>query len=134
MTVINDLDNGGLDKDNVEKLMASNYIPQLIRHIQLLSEGLKVAQSTMYIKVGTTGTGGMGLNIPYTHSEDKPSRVLLSKNAVAGAVFIQSITKSGLCFSNNENKNERCFNSSVSSKKVSLIIAILLLESLNNSA
>lgn len=85
LTVINDLDNGGLDKDNVEKLMASNYIPQLIRHIQLLSEGLKVAQSTMYIKVGTTGTGGMGLNIPYTHSEDKPSRVLLSKNAVAGA-------------------------------------------------
>ena len=27
----------------------------------------------------------MGLNIPYTHSEEKPSRVLLSKSAVAGA-------------------------------------------------
>lgn len=22
----------------------------------------------LYLKVGTTGTGGMGLNIPYTHS------------------------------------------------------------------
>jgi hypothetical protein len=35
--------------------------------------------------VGTTGTGGMGLNIPYTHSEDRPSRVLLTKNAMGGA-------------------------------------------------
>ena len=30
-------------------------------------------RTQMYLKV-TTGTGGMGLNIPYTHSEDKPSR------------------------------------------------------------
>jgi hypothetical protein len=27
----------------------------------------------------------MGLNVPYTHSEEKPSRVLLSKSAMAGA-------------------------------------------------
>ena len=27
----------------------------------------------------------MGLNIPYTHSEERPSRVLLSKSAMAGA-------------------------------------------------
>ena len=27
----------------------------------------------------------MGLNIPYTHSEERPSSVLLSKSAVAGA-------------------------------------------------
>ena len=27
----------------------------------------------------------MGLNVPYTHSEEKPSRVLLSKSAVGGA-------------------------------------------------
>jgi hypothetical protein len=27
----------------------------------------------------------MGLNIPYTHSEEKPSRMLLSKSAIAGA-------------------------------------------------
>jgi len=39
----------------------------------------------MYFKVGTSGTGGMGVNIPYTHSEERPSRVLLSKTAVAGA-------------------------------------------------
>jgi hypothetical protein len=43
------------------------------------------ASTRSYVKVGTSGTGGMGLNVPYTHSEEKPSRVLLSKSAVAGA-------------------------------------------------
>jgi hypothetical protein len=85
LTVIDDLKNDILDRDNIEKLMASTYVPQLIRHIQLLGEALSTSKTTMYIKVGTSGTGGMGLNIPYTHSEDKPSRVLMSKNAVAGA-------------------------------------------------
>src|SRR5438309_57090 len=33
----------------------------------------------------TSGTGGMGFNIPYTHSEERPSRTLLTKSAVAGA-------------------------------------------------
>ena len=37
------------------------------------------------MKVGTSGTGGMGFNIPYTHSEERPSRTLLTKSAVAGA-------------------------------------------------
>jgi hypothetical protein len=43
------------------------------------------ADTRVYVKVGTTGTGGMGLNIPYTHSEERPSRMLLSKSAMAGA-------------------------------------------------
>src|SRR4030095_8522224 len=43
------------------------------------------AGTLVYVKVGTSGTGGMGLNIPYTHSEERPSRVLLSKSALAGA-------------------------------------------------
>jgi hypothetical protein len=46
---------------------------------------MRDAGTGMYVKVGTTGTGGMGLNIPYTHSEERPSRVLLSKTAMAGA-------------------------------------------------
>lgn len=74
-----------LDEALVERIMASDYIPQLIRHIQLLYKGLVDAKSRMYFKIGTSGTGGMGFNIPYTHSEERPSRVLLSKNAVAGA-------------------------------------------------
>ncbi|MGK5086423.1 short-chain dehydrogenase [Bdellovibrionota bacterium FG-2] len=72
-------------KTRVETLLGTQYTPQLIRHIQILWESLTDVGVQTYLKVGTTGTGGMGLNIPYTHSEDKPSRVLLAKSAIAGA-------------------------------------------------
>ncbi|MDC1067611.1 short-chain dehydrogenase [Candidatus Kapabacteria bacterium] len=85
LSVIEDFNNDKMSKENIEKLMSSTYIPQLIRHIQLLGEGFEAADTDTYIKVGTSGTGGMGLNIPYTHSEERPSRVLMSKTAVAGA-------------------------------------------------
>ncbi len=69
----------------VLKLISSSSIPLLIRHIQILWESMVENNTRVYIKVGTTGTGGMGLNIPYTHGEERPSRVLLSKSALAGA-------------------------------------------------
>jgi hypothetical protein len=50
----------------------------------------------IYVKVGTTGTGGMGLNIPYTHGEDKPSPTLMAKTATAfaqtGLLFLMART------------------------------------------
>ncbi|HEY52650.1 MAG TPA: NAD-dependent epimerase/dehydratase family protein [Caldilineae bacterium] len=83
--------NGVASQKAVEQHLLKLYIPQVVRHMQILHAvlaadpdngwpGLKV-----YVKVGTSGTGGMGLNIPYTHGEEKPSSVLLSKTAVAGA-------------------------------------------------
>ncbi|MGC8594926.1 MAG: short-chain dehydrogenase [Candidatus Kryptoniota bacterium] len=71
--------------ESVEKMLCTLYTPQLIRHVQLLYRSMHEAQTKIYVKIGTSGTGGMGLNIPYTHSEEKPSSVLLSKSAVAGA-------------------------------------------------
>lgn len=68
-----------------ERLLCTLYVPQLIRHVQLLYRAMHICKTTIYVKIGTSGTGGMGLNIPYTHSEERPSRVLLSKSAVAGA-------------------------------------------------
>ncbi|GJQ62595.1 MAG: hypothetical protein SCALA702_16480 [Melioribacteraceae bacterium] len=68
-----------------EKLICTLYVPQLIRHIQILYRSMTESKTKIYVKIGTSGTGGMGLNIPYTHSEEKPSRVLLSKSCVAGA-------------------------------------------------
>ncbi|HMK09402.1 MAG TPA: hypothetical protein VK449_10260 [Anaerolineales bacterium] len=70
--------------EEVERLLASLYVPQLVRHMQILYEAMLRAGTHAYVKVGTSGTGGMGFNIPYTHGEEKPSRVLLSKSAVAG--------------------------------------------------
>ncbi|TSA17039.1 short-chain dehydrogenase [bacterium] len=71
--------------DQTERLLAALYIPQLIRHVQILYRTMQLVGTTTYVKIGTSGTGGMGLNIPYTHSEERPSSVLLSKSAVAGA-------------------------------------------------
>ena len=68
-----------------ERLLATLYIPQLIRHVQILYRSMKEIGTEIYVKIGTSGTGGMGLNIPYTHSEERPSSVLLSKSSVAGA-------------------------------------------------
>lgn len=76
---------GDADQDAVETHLATLYLPQLIRHVQLALEGMRVAGTRMYLKVGTAGTGGMGLNIPFTHSEERPSRMLLAKSSVAGA-------------------------------------------------
>ena len=71
--------------ESIEKLLCTLYIPQLIRHVQIFYKSMNEAETKVYVKIGTSGTGGMGLNIPYTHSEEKPSSVLLSKSAVAGA-------------------------------------------------
>lgn len=97
--VVAQLDGDGLGDEEVELLLESLYMPRLIRHIQIMYNGMLDAGTQVYVKVGTTGTGGMGLNVPYTHSEEKPSRTLLSKSAMAGAhsmlLFLMARTPGG---------------------------------------
>ncbi|MCX7930483.1 MAG: short-chain dehydrogenase [Chlorobi bacterium] len=100
MQLARELDSGRVPGiADIEQLLASLYIPQLVRHIQILHHSLRDAKVRVYLKVGTSGTGGMGLNIPFTHSEERPSRVLLSKAAVAGAqsllLFLMARTPDG---------------------------------------
>lgn len=76
---------GRVDTRAVEGHLATLYLPQLIRHTQIALEGMKRSGTEVFVKVGTAGTGGMGLNIPFTHSEERPSRVLLAKTGIAGA-------------------------------------------------
>ena len=83
--ILRQIEGGQVDPDAAESLLDALYMPRLIRHIQVMYRGMIDAGTHAYVKVGTTGTGGMGLNIPYTHSEERPSRVLLSKSALAGA-------------------------------------------------
>src|SRR6185436_18010431 len=84
-TLLNQLEAGVVTHQTAEALLDALYMPRLIRHIQVMYRGMIDAETRVYVKVGTTGTGGMGLNIPYTHSEERPSRVPLSKSAIAGA-------------------------------------------------
>ena len=70
---------------DIEAHLTTLYLPQLIRHVQVLMHGMRVAKTEVYLKIGTSGTGGMGLNVPFTHSEERPSATLLSKSSVSGA-------------------------------------------------
>ncbi len=84
---------------HLEILILSQSLPQLVRHVQMLHQAMCEAGTRLYLKIGTTGTGGMGLNIPYTHSEDKPSSRLMTKTAVAfahtGLMFLMARTPDG---------------------------------------
>lgn len=83
----------------LDALIISQSVPQLIRHAVLVHRAMTEAGTRLYLKVGTTGTGGMGLNVPYTHSEDKPSVKLMSKTAIAfahtGLLFLMARTLGG---------------------------------------
>ena len=97
MSSLNKMDSS--TKEVIEKLLCTQYMPQLIRHVQISLQSMVEAKTKFYLKIGTCGTGGMGLNIPYTHSEDRPSQMLLSKSAVAGAhsllLFLMARTPGG---------------------------------------
>lgn len=81
---------------DLEKLLVSISVPELILHVRLLYRAMREEKTQIYIKVGTTGTGGMGLNIPYTHGEDRPSPTLMTKTAIAfaqtGLLFLMART------------------------------------------
>jgi len=83
--LLNAASTGHLDRAGVERHVLTLTMPQLIRHVQIMMEALRRLEAEAYVKIGTSGTGGMGLNIPYTHSEERPSRTLLTKSAVGGA-------------------------------------------------
>jgi len=85
LSLLRAADSGTVTREGVERHLLTLPLPQLIRHLEALVEGMRRAATQTYVKIGTSGTGGMGLNIPYTHSEEKPSRTLMSKSAVAGA-------------------------------------------------
>src|SRR5712671_2389400 len=74
-----------IDRAAIEQHLLRLPLPQLIRHAQIITEALRRAGTQAYVKIGTSGTGGMGFNIPYTHSEERPSATLLTKSAIAGA-------------------------------------------------
>jgi hypothetical protein len=89
----------GFDKQgtqDLETFLLSQSVPQIIQHVRFVQRAAREYETRVYLKVGTTGTGGMGLNIPYTHSEDRPSKKLLAKNEAAfghtGLLFLLART------------------------------------------
>jgi len=82
--------------------LVSQIVPQLVRHVVLLHKACREVETRLYLKIGTTGTGGMGLNIPYTHGEHRPSFPLMAKSSVgfahSGLLFLLARTPGPTCF------------------------------------
>lgn len=74
-----------------KKILSSTIIPSLIRFTQVIQKSLFDFKIDSYIKVSTTGLGGMGMNLMYTHgdlNEPGMSSGILGKVSAAG-VFHQ---------------------------------------------
>src|SRR5256714_11597128 len=74
---------GAVDQMAVELHLLRLTLPQLIRHAQIITEGLRRAGTKAYVKIGTSGTGGGGVNIPHTPSEGEARPTPLAQTTVA---------------------------------------------------
>ncbi len=75
--------------DLIEDMLSSAIIPYLVRFVQVLHKYLAANNDVEYVKVSTTGLGGMGMNIKYTHgdlNETGLSSGILGKIAAAGVM------------------------------------------------
>lgn len=72
---------------DVNAIARSLPVPPLVRFVQVLQQAMKEFKVERYVKVSTTGLGGMGFNIMYTHGdlgEPGLSTKLLGKVSAAG--------------------------------------------------
>lgn len=86
-TVRSALADGESVSSHVNAIARSLPVPQLVRFIQTLQQAMKDFKVERYVKVSTTGLGGMGFNIMYTHGdlgEPGLSTKLLGKISAAG--------------------------------------------------
>jgi len=75
--------------DSTENLLVSNIVPSLIRFTQALKKSLLDFKVKCYVKISTTGLGGMGDNLFYTHGDVNElgmSSGILGKVAAAGVI------------------------------------------------
>ena len=70
-----------------ENLMLDDFVTKIINFVSGLKYALEKYPVKKYIKVSTTGLGGMGLNIPYTHGDNPQfnlSYALMGKVSASG--------------------------------------------------
>lgn len=75
---------------NINAIALSSPVPPLVRLVQVLQAAMKEFNVVQYVKVSTTGLGGMGFNIQYTHGdlgEPGLSTKLLGKVSAAGILL-----------------------------------------------
>lgn len=68
-------------------LLIHSYVPKLIRFVQSLERGMLECCIEHYVKISTTGLGGMGTNIKFTHGDASSTHLsdaILGKIAASG--------------------------------------------------
>lgn len=71
------------------KLMVDDYTTKIINFVYSLKYGIETYNVEKYVKVSTTGLGGMGINMPYTHGDNPKinlSSALMGKIAASGVL------------------------------------------------
>lgn len=72
-----------------KKIMVDDYTTKIINFVYGLKYGIETYNVKKYIKVSTTGLGGMGINMPYTHGDNPKinlSSALMGKIAASGVL------------------------------------------------
>lgn len=75
--------------DCAKKIMVDDYTTKLINFIYSLKYGIETYHVKKYVKVSTTGLGGMGINMPYTHGDNPKmnlSSALMGKISASGVL------------------------------------------------
>ena len=70
-------------------LMVDDYTPKIINFVYSLKYAIETFKVKKYVKVSTTGLGGMGINMPYTHGDNPKinlSSALMGKIAASGVL------------------------------------------------
>lgn len=72
-----------------KKLMVDDYTTKIVNFVYSLKYGIETYGVKKYVKVSTTGLGGMGINMPYTHGDNPKinlSSALMGKIAASGVL------------------------------------------------
>ena len=72
-----------------KRIMVDDYTTKIINFVYSLKYAIETYNVKKYIKVSTTGLGGMGINMPYTHGDNPKinlSSALMGKMAASGVL------------------------------------------------
>lgn len=75
--------------DCCKKLMTDDYTTKIINFVYSLKYAMENLSVKKYVKVSTTGLGGMGINMPYTHGDNPKiqlSSALMGKISASGVL------------------------------------------------
>ena len=78
-----------VDVDTSAEILLNDFVPKAINFVYSLKLVMEDFKIKKYLKVSTTGLGGMGMNMPYTHGDTPKSSLsfaLMGKISAAGVL------------------------------------------------